>query len=49
MKIDKLSDGSLSFTPIDVEIRDYKNYMYYGPIPYGEIQKWNLLEQNAGW
>lgn len=49
MKIDKLSDGSLSFTPINVEIRDYKNYMYYGPIPYGEIQKWNLLEQNAGW
>lgn len=48
MKIDKL-DGILSYSPIDVEVRDYKDYMYYGPIPYGEVQKWNLLEQNMGW
>ncbi len=49
MKIDKLSDGTFSYTSVDVEVRDYKDYMYYGPIPYGEVQKWNLLEQNMGW
>jgi len=43
------SNGTLTYKPIDVEGRDYKDYMYYGPIPYGEIQKWSNLEQNAGW
>lgn len=43
------SNGTLIYKPIDVEGRDYKDYMYYGPIPYGEIQKWSNLEQNAGW
>lgn len=41
--------GSLTFTPVDVEVRDYKDYMYHGPIPYDEVQKWSNLEQNAGW
>ena len=41
--------ANLTYTPIDVEIRDYKDYMYHGPIPYGEVQKWSNLEQNAGW
>lgn len=38
------------FTPISgVEIRDYKEYMNYGPIPYSEILKYKALEQNKGW
>lgn len=49
IQIDKLPDGTLKYTLIDVETRNYKDYMYYGPIPYSEIQKWSLLEQNAGW
>jgi hypothetical protein len=49
IQIDKLGDGSLKYTPINVEIRDYKDYMYFGPIPYAEILKWNKLEQNTGW
>lgn len=48
MQIDN-SNGTLTYKPIDVEARDYKDYMYYGPIPYGEVQKWSNLEQNAGW
>lgn len=42
-------NGTLTYSPINVETRDYKDYMYHGPIPYGEIQKWSNLEQNAGW
>ena len=34
---------------INVEIRNYKDYMYYGPIPYDEVLKWSNLEQNKGW
>jgi len=49
MQIDKNPDGSLLYTPFDVEIRSYKDYMYYGPIPYTETLKYNLLEQNKGW
>ena len=43
------SNGTLTYSPLNVEARDYKGYMYYGPIPYAEIQKWSNLEQNAGW
>ena len=38
-----------SFDTFDVESRDYKDYMYYGPIPYGEVLKFSELKQNAGW
>ncbi len=48
MKIES-SGGNLIYNRIDVETRNYKDYMYYGPIPYNEIQKWSSLEQNAGW
>ncbi len=37
------------FTPIDVETRSYRDYMYYGPIPYSEVLKFSALQQNAGW
>ena len=40
---------SLVYLPFDAEERRYKDYMYYGPIPYSETQKYNNLEQNAGW
>lgn len=42
-------NGSLVFNTFDVETRNYKDYMYYGPIPYDEVQKWSELEQNMGW
>ncbi|MEH0152932.1 RagB/SusD family nutrient uptake outer membrane protein [Limibacter armeniacum] len=31
-----------------VEARNFNNYMQYGPVPYGETQKYNL-PQNTGW
>lgn len=38
-----------SYSEIDViENRIYKDYMYYGPIPYNEVIK-NNLSQNNGW
>ncbi len=41
--------GNLSYNVFEVEKRSYANYMYYGPIPQGENNKWSNLEQNAGW
>ena len=43
------STGNLNYGNLDVEKRDYKDYMYYGPIPYSEVQKWSNLQQNDGW
>ena len=34
---------------IDVEHRNYKDYIYYGPIPYSETLKYSNLKQNKGW
>ena len=34
---------------MQIENRNYKDYMYYGPIPYGEMLKWSNLQQNKGW
>lgn len=34
---------------IDVERRAYKDHMYYGPIPFGEVNKFSELVQNKGW
>lgn len=48
VQIDKTGD-ILNYTRIDVEARNFKEYMYHGPIPNGEILKWSNLEQNAGW
>jgi hypothetical protein len=37
------------FTPIPVlEVRSYQSYMIYGPIPYNETLKYNII-QNQGW
>ena len=49
VSITTAEDGSLEYKIIDVEKRDYKDYMYYGPIPYSEIMKWSNLQQNYGW
>lgn len=49
MQITQDASGTLIYTPIDVERRVYESYMYYGPIPYGEVIKWSNLQQNAGW
>ncbi len=40
------ADGSFVVAP--VENRQYSDFMFYGPLPYNEVQKWGLL-QNAGW
>jgi len=33
----------------NVEKRDFKDYMIYGPLPYSDVIKFSNLEQNAGW
>jgi starch-binding outer membrane protein, SusD/RagB family len=42
-------NGITVYSPLDVEIRNYKDYMYYGPIPYTEVIKYSNLLQNKGW
>ena len=51
MKIERDEEtGILSYTIIDVEERKYdSSYQWYGPIPKGEVLKWNRLKQNKGW
>ena len=34
---------------VDVETRNYSDYMYYGPVPYSEMLKFDALVQNKGW
>jgi len=43
-----ISNGEYSILP-QVENRAYQDYMYYGPIPYGEVIKFSNLLQNKGW
>ncbi len=38
-----------TYTLIDVDTRDFKDYMIYGPIPYSEVLKFSELKQNKGW
>ncbi|MBQ3656197.1 MAG: RagB/SusD family nutrient uptake outer membrane protein [Bacteroidales bacterium] len=49
VNITENADKSLNFNVIDVEIRDYKDYQYYGPIPYSERVKFSELVQNDSW
>ena len=43
-------DGSaLTYKVFDVETRNYRDHMYYGPIPETEVLKWSNLDQNKGW
>ena len=41
--------ASLKYTEFEVEPRNYKPHMYYGPIPESEVLKWSNLDQNKGW
>ena len=41
------ADGS-TLTYVNVENRNYSDYQIYGPIPYGETLKYELI-QNEGW
>ena len=43
----RIANGT--FSDISVENRIYQDYMYYGPVPYSEILKFNALIQNKGW
>ena len=43
------SGASLKYTEFAVEPRNYKEHMYYGPIPETEVLKWSNLDQNKGW
>ena len=49
MSITTNTAGALVYQKIDVEPRDYKDYMIYGPVPYTEVLKWSNLQQNDGW
>ena len=44
-----ISQTNGTYTPMDVDTRNYKDYQYYGPIPYSEVLKFNALIQNKGW
>lgn len=48
MRITK-SGETCVYTPFEVEDREFKDYMYYGPVPDSEIKKYNQLKQNTGW
>ena len=41
--------GVHEYKYIDVEPRNYQDYMIYGPVPYSEVLKWSNLLQNDGW
>lgn len=41
--------GKYIYKTFDAEVRNYSDYMYYGPIPYSEILKYSNLKQNDGW
>lgn len=43
------SGSTLNYSPVNVESRNFQDYMYYGPIPYSEMNKWSMLKQNEGW
>ncbi len=44
-----VSFNGTAFNYIDVENRDYKDYMIYGPLPYDDVLKFSNIEQNKGW
>jgi hypothetical protein len=45
----EISAADAGFKTIDVETRNYKDYQFFGPIPYSEILKYDALQQYRGW
>ncbi len=45
----RITGDPATYQVIDVETRNYKDYMYWGPIPYSETLKFDQLQQNKGW
>ena len=43
------SDANPVYEVIDVESRNYQDYMYYGPLPISDVNKFSNLKQNDGW
>jgi hypothetical protein len=44
----QVSADGLTYTYVHVENRNYQAYQIYGPIPYEETIKYDLI-QNEGW
>lgn len=44
-----MSISQNTYQVIDVESRNYEEFMRFGPVPYSEILKFNALQQNTGW
>ena len=44
-----ISQADNTYTPINVDSRNFQDYQQYGPIPYSEVQKFDRLLQNRGW
>ena len=49
VRIDYASGSVETYDVFRVDSRNYKDYMYYGPLPYSEVLKFDALKQNAGW
>lgn len=45
----KITAEDGTYTVEQVETRNYKDYQYFGPIPYTEVMKYSNLLQNKGW
>jgi hypothetical protein len=44
-----INNAAATYSVINVDTRNYKDYQLYGPIPYSEVLKYSNLLQNKGW
>jgi hypothetical protein len=44
----EITEDNMTFTNFEVGLRKYQSFQIYGPIPFSETQKYNLI-QNKGW
>lgn len=44
-----VSINGVNYNYLDVEARNYSDYMIYGPLPYSDVLKFSALIQNQGW
>lgn len=47
--IEFTSETEYTIRDVRNEVRNYKDYMFYGPIPKSECMKFSNLQQNDGW